>query len=128
MCCFYLVLAFWLIVAIPTFVMPRWGHPVYRPVLGRASSIFLMRLICNTKVEYRGFGEDFPKGPLIVASKHQSMWEKTFAAAAVSSSKPLFIVKRELKVDFPFFGWYPDQEPAWIGVERNARPPLASRK
>ena len=36
-----------------------------------------MRVICNTKVEYRGL-EKIPKGPLIVASKHQSMWE-TFA-------------------------------------------------
>ena len=41
------------------------------------SSIWLMRVICNTKVEYRGL-EKIPKGPLIVASKHQSMWE-TFA-------------------------------------------------
>jgi 1-acyl-sn-glycerol-3-phosphate acyltransferase len=36
-----------------------------------------VRVVCNTTVEYRG-SEKIPEGPLIVASKHQSMWE-TFA-------------------------------------------------
>ena len=113
---FYLVLAFWLIVAIPTFVMPRWGILFIARCWAR-SSIFLMRLICNTKVEYRGL-EKIPKGPLIVASKHQSMWE-TFALLQFFE-QPLFIVKRELKW-IPFFGWYVIKT-GMIGVERNARP------
>jgi 1-acyl-sn-glycerol-3-phosphate acyltransferase len=98
---FYLVLAFWLIVAIPTFVMPRWGILFIARCWAR-SSIFLMRLICNTKVEYRGL-EKIPKGPLIVASKHQSMWE-TFALLQFFE-RPLFIVKREL-VWIPVFGLF----------------------
>ena len=73
---FYLLLVCWLIVAIPTFLMPRWAILSIAKYWAR-SSIWLLRVICNTKVEYRGT-EKIPEGPLIVASKHQSMWE-TFA-------------------------------------------------
>jgi 1-acyl-sn-glycerol-3-phosphate acyltransferase len=66
------------------------------------SSIWLLRLICNVKVEYRGV-ENIPNGPLIVASKHQSMWE-TFALLQFFD-QPLYIIKRELKW-IPLFGWY----------------------
>ena len=98
---FYLVLAFWVIVGIPTFLMPRWGIVGIAQNWAR-SSIWLMRVICNTKVEYRGL-EKIPKGPLIVASKHQSMWE-TFALLQFFD-QPLYILKRELKW-IPLFGWY----------------------
>ncbi len=96
---FYVVLVCLIIIAIPTFVMPRtalltvarwWAY----------SSIFLMRVICNIKVEFRGT-EKIPKGPLIVASKHQSMWE-TFALLQLFE-QPLFILKREL-LWIPVFG------------------------
>jgi 1-acyl-sn-glycerol-3-phosphate acyltransferase len=98
---FYLVLVFWVIVGIPTFVMPR--RAIMR-IAGywAASSIWLMRVICNIKVEYRGL-DRIPSGPLIVASKHQSMWE-TFALLQFFD-QPLYILKRELKW-IPFFGWY----------------------
>jgi 1-acyl-sn-glycerol-3-phosphate acyltransferase len=111
---FYLVLAFWLIVAIPTLVMPLWGILFIARCWAR-SSIFLMRLICNTKVEYRGL-EKIPKGPLIVASKHQSMWE-TFALLQFFD-QPLFILKRELKW-IPLFGWYLIKSDM-IGIDRAA--------
>ena len=73
---FYMLLVFWLIVAIPTFLMPRWALLTIARWWA-VSSIALQRVICNTRVEYRGL-EKSPQGPLIVASKHQSMWE-TFA-------------------------------------------------
>src|SRR3954462_2256408 len=98
---FYLLLAFWVIVGLPTLLMPRWGAVLLAQCWAR-SSIWLMRVVCNTKVEYRGV-EKIPKGPLIVASKHQSMWE-TFALLQFFP-EPLFILKRELKW-IPFFGWY----------------------
>jgi 1-acyl-sn-glycerol-3-phosphate acyltransferase len=98
---FYLLLVFWVIVGIPTFLMPRWAILNVARYWAR-SSIWLMRVICGTKVEYRGL-EKIPKGPLIVASKHQSMWE-TFALLQFFD-QPLFILKRELTW-IPFFGWY----------------------
>jgi 1-acyl-sn-glycerol-3-phosphate acyltransferase len=98
---FYLLLIFWLVVAIPTYLMPR-GAILTIARLWARSSIWLMRVVCNTKVEYRGL-EKIPKGPLIVASKHQSMWE-TFALLQFFD-EPLYILKRELE-RIPFFGWY----------------------
>jgi 1-acyl-sn-glycerol-3-phosphate acyltransferase len=98
---FYLVLAFWITVGIPTFLMPRWGI-VWIAQNWARSSIWLMRVVCNTRVEYRGL-EKIPDGPLLVASKHQSMWE-TFALLQFFE-QPLFILKRELEW-IPFFGWY----------------------
>src|SRR3984893_17951765 len=111
---FYLMLAFWIIVAIPTFVMPLSSIMSIARAWAR-SSIWLLRVVCNVKVEYRGI-EKIPKGPLIVASKHQSMWE-TFALLQFFD-QPLFILKRELKW-IPFFGWYLIKS-NMIGVDRSA--------
>jgi 1-acyl-sn-glycerol-3-phosphate acyltransferase len=111
---FYLVLAFWIIVGIPTFLMPRWGIVTIAQCWAR-STVWLMRLICNIKVEYRGL-EKIPEGPLIVASKHQSIWE-TFALLQFFP-EPLYILKRELKW-IPFFGWYLIKT-NMIGVVRGA--------
>jgi 1-acyl-sn-glycerol-3-phosphate acyltransferase len=111
---FYLLLAFWIIVAIPTFVMPRSGILSIARAWAR-SSIWLLRVVCNVKVEYRGI-EKIPEGPLLVASKHQSMWE-TFALLQFFD-QPLFILKRELRW-IPFFGWYLIKA-NMIGVDRSA--------
>src|SRR5580658_7350137 len=110
---FYLMLAFWIIVAIPTFVMPRSSIMSIARAWAR-SSIWLLRVVCNVKVEYRGL-EKIPQGPLIVASKHQSMWE-TFALLQFFDA-PLFIYKRELGW-IPFFGWYLVKS-KMIGVDRS---------
>ena len=79
------------------------------------SSIFLMRVVCNIKVEFRGL-EKIPHGPLIVASKHQSMWE-TFALLQFFE-QPLFILKRELTW-IPVFGQFL-MKADMIAVERSA--------
>jgi 1-acyl-sn-glycerol-3-phosphate acyltransferase len=110
---FYLVLAFWVILGIPTYLMPRSAIMNIARNWAR-SSIWLMRVICNTKVEYRGL-EKIPQGPLIVASKHQSTWE-TFALLQFFD-QPLFILKRELKW-IPLFGWYLIKS-NMIGVDRS---------
>src|SRR5437764_9868022 len=111
---FYLVLVFWMLVGIPTYAMPRWGIMNIAKYWAR-SSIWLLRAICGIKVEYRGL-EKIPEGPLIVASKHQSMWE-TFALLQFFD-QPLYILKRELKW-IPFFGWYLIKT-NMIGVDRGA--------
>ena len=111
---FYLVLVFWVIVGIPTYLMPRWAIMAIARYWAR-SSIWLMRVICNIRVEYRGL-EKIPDGPLIVASKHQSMWE-TFALLQFFD-QPLYILKRELQW-IPLFGWYLIKS-NMIGVDRGA--------
>jgi len=110
---FYALLVFWILIAVPTYLMPPRAFMAVAKAWAR-SSIRLMRVICNTKVEYRGL-EKIPKGPLIVASKHQSMWE-TFALLQFFDA-PLFIYKRELAW-IPFFGWYLIKS-KMIGVDRD---------
>ena len=110
---FYALLVFWILVAVPTFLMPRRAFMAVAKTWAR-SSVWLMRVICNTKLEVRGL-EKIPDGPLIVASKHQSMWE-TFALMPFFDA-PLFIYKRELAW-IPFFGWYL-MKSGMIGVDRS---------
>ena len=111
---FYFLLVLWLLFALPTFLMPRKAILTVASWWAK-SNLLLMRIICGTKVEFRGV-EKIPKGPLIVASKHQSMWE-TFALVQFFD-QPLYILKRELKW-IPFFGWYV-MKADMIGVAREA--------
>lgn len=110
---FYAMLVFWIIVAVPTYVLPPRAFMGVAKAWAR-SSIWLMRVVCGTRVDYRGL-EKIPAGPLIVASKHQSMWE-TFALMPFFD-QPLFIYKREL-ARIPFFGWYL-MKARMIGVDRD---------
>lgn len=98
---FYLNTALWCVIGLPTYAMPRWGIIWVAKTWGR-TCVWLMTVICGTKVEFRGL-EKIPEGPLLVASKHQSAWE-TFALMQFFD-EPLFILKREL-TRIPFFGWY----------------------
>lgn len=111
---FYVHMVAWIIIGIPTFLMPRKGILTIAKNWGRCST-WLMRVICNIKVEYRGV-EKIPQGPLIVASKHQSLWETISLIGFFD--EPLYILKRELKW-LPFFGWYLTKA-EMIGVNRNA--------
>jgi 1-acyl-sn-glycerol-3-phosphate acyltransferase len=98
---YYVNLLVHLIVALPTLVLP---YPALRPFIRSyaRSSLWLLRVICGTKVSWRGI-ENIPPGPCIVACKHQSAWE-TFALYAVLED-PIYILKREL-MWIPLFGWY----------------------
>src|ERR1700754_1117358 len=87
---FYLVLVTLSIVAIPTVVLPR-GVMMTLAAWWANATLFLMRVVCNIRVEFRGV-EKIPKGPLIVAAKHQSMWE-TFQLLRFFEH-PLYILKR----------------------------------
>ena len=97
---FYLNLAFWLLVTIPTYPFPPHVMVAVARLWGR-TSIWLMRVICGTHVEIKGL-ENIPPGGIIFAGKHQSAWE-TFALLTIID-RPVFILKRELTW-IPFFGW-----------------------
>jgi 1-acyl-sn-glycerol-3-phosphate acyltransferase len=97
---FYLNLGVLLLGALLTIVLPRRVVLQMATLWGR-TSVWLLRVICGTRVEYRGL-EKLPKGPLIVAAKHQSTWE-TFALLWLFDDFT-FIVKREL-MWIPIFGW-----------------------
>ncbi|HEX8665373.1 MAG TPA: lysophospholipid acyltransferase family protein [Beijerinckiaceae bacterium] len=103
-----------LIGLIPLLLFPRrtflrgvqlWGH----------SSIWLLRVLAGTRLEFRGL-EKIPPGGLLVASKHQSIAE-TFALLTIFED-PTFVLKRELRW-IPFFGWY-TMKAAQVPVDRSA--------
>ena len=98
---FYLNLLVQIIAALPTLVMPRRAILAVARFWAR-TNLWLLRAICGIKVEFRGLGK-IPSGPLLVASKHQSLWE-TFALLLILPD-PAYIMKREL-MWIPFFGWY----------------------
>jgi len=98
---FYLSLAVHMVPAMLSFVLPRqvlfmfaksWAH----------SMIWMLRVFCNIHVEFRGL-DKIPKGPLLVAAKHQSAFE-TIGLLPLFR-EPLFILKRELTW-IPLFGLF----------------------
>jgi 1-acyl-sn-glycerol-3-phosphate acyltransferase len=111
---FYLNLAFLLIAAIPTLVMPRRAILWMAKLWGR-STLWLLRVFCHIRVEWRGL-EKIPPGGILIAAKHQSTWE-TFALLTLLPD-PTYVIKRELTW-IPFFGWYA-QHGGMIPVDRGA--------
>ena len=112
---FYLNLVVYMLAALPTLLMPR------RIVLAAVKSwartnLWLLKVICGTKVEFRGL-ENLPQGAFLAAAKHQSAWE-TFALLPLFAD-PAFILKREL-MWLPIFGWY-NWRIEMIPVDRGAR-------
>ena len=97
---FYLNLVLLLFVALITLVLPRRAVLKMAETWGRVS-VWLLRVVCGTRIELRGL-HNLPRGPLIVAAKHQSTWE-TFALLKLFDDFT-FIVKREL-MWIPIFGW-----------------------
>lgn len=112
---FYVNLVVLLIAALPTLLLPSRAILWFAKTWGR-TSLWWLRVICDIRVEYRGL-EKIPAGGILVASKHQSIWE-TFALVPLFDH-PSFIIKREL-MWIPFFGWY-----TWIAdmvpIDRGAR-------
>ena len=112
---FYLNLLIYFIAAIPSLFLPYRVVVAFAKAWGR-TDLWLLRMVCGIDVEWIGL-EKIPKGPLIVASKHQSLWE-TFGLLTLFRD-PTFIVKREL-MWIPFFGWY-IWKARMIPVNRGAR-------
>jgi 1-acyl-sn-glycerol-3-phosphate acyltransferase len=111
---FYVVLTMFLVIGSPLFFGPRiwairglqaWG----------ATSVWLLRVICNLKMEVRG-REHIPQGAALVAGKHHSFWE-TFAILPLMND-PCMVLKRELTF-IPLFGWFALKF-RMIAVERSA--------
>jgi 1-acyl-sn-glycerol-3-phosphate acyltransferase len=112
---FYFVLVLYLLVALGAFLLPRRAMiAVAKHWAG--TSLVLLRVICDIKVDFSGL-EKIPSGPLICASKHQSLWE-TFALLTLFDD-PAYIMKREL-MWIPFFGWS-TWKAGMIAVDRGAR-------
>jgi 1-acyl-sn-glycerol-3-phosphate acyltransferase len=97
---FYLNVVLHVLLAVPTLVMPYRAVVAVAKQWGRIN-LWLLRHVCNLRVEWRG-REKIPPGGVIVASKHQSTWE-TFALLTILGD-PTYVLKREL-MWIPVFGW-----------------------
>ncbi len=78
-------------------------------------TLFGLRWICGGRVRFEGL-EYAPKGPALIACKHQSMLD-TMAPSLVLS-KTAYVFKREL-LKQPVIGWYLDRG-QMIPVDREA--------
>ena len=112
---FYLNLLVHSLAAIPALVLPRRAIIEVIKFWAR-TNMALLHHVCGIKVDFRGL-DKIPRGPVLVASKHQSLWE-TFALFLVFDD-PAYILKREL-IFIPFFGWYA-WKAAMIPVNRGRR-------
>jgi 1-acyl-sn-glycerol-3-phosphate acyltransferase len=89
----FLILGSWLLWA------PRSWAMAGLAVHGRVT-VWLMRIICGTKMEVRGHEKLLP-GPVLVAAKHQATWD-TFALIPLMRD-PAFVFKAEL-LSIPLYG------------------------
>ena len=112
---FYANMIVLMLAALPTIALP---YPFFLAVLRfyARSSLWLVRVICGVRVEWRG-EEKIPKGACLVACKHQSYWE-TFALFALLDD-PTYVLKREL-MWIPLFGWLA-RKARMIPIDRGAR-------
>jgi 1-acyl-sn-glycerol-3-phosphate acyltransferase len=98
---FYLNVTVLMLVSLPTLALSHRLQLVFIRAWA-LSSLWLLRVICGTKIEWRGV-QNIPPGGCIVACKHQSFLE-TFAIYKILDD-PTFVLKREL-MWIPLFGWH----------------------
>ncbi|MER2607022.1 MAG: lysophospholipid acyltransferase family protein [Siculibacillus sp.] len=98
---FYLNTIFWLIVMLPTELMPKAALKRCIKLWAKANR-WAFTAIGGVKVELRGL-ENIPKTGAIIASKHQSTFET--ATMLDLFVDPIYVLKKEL-LRIPLFGWY----------------------
>ncbi len=111
---FYVNLVLFLVLGSGFYFTPRKWSVRALQVWAR-SSLFWLRVIAGIRMEVRG-RENIPRGPCLVAGKHQSFWE-TFAILPLLDD-PAMVLKKELTY-IPFFGWF-IYKFRMIPVERSA--------
>lgn len=98
---FYVNVSILMLLSLPTLAMSHRIQLVF--IRSWAfSSLWLLRVICGTRIEWRGV-QNIPPGACIVACKHQSFLE-TFAVYKILDD-PSFVLKRSL-MWIPVFGWH----------------------
>jgi 1-acyl-sn-glycerol-3-phosphate acyltransferase len=98
---FYVNIIVLMIVGLPLVLLGRRGV-FFMARLWSGSSLWLLRTICNLRVEYRGV-ENIPEGGYILAAKHESLLE-TFAL--LPNARDFAIILKRQLVFIPLFGLY----------------------
>ncbi|MBO6948740.1 MAG: 1-acyl-sn-glycerol-3-phosphate acyltransferase [Rhodospirillales bacterium] len=105
----FLLVSFWVFLPFPRSVM-NVALRIWSWTLVGA-----MRILGGMKVAFKG-RENMPKGPVLVASKHQSIYD-TFIMYLLMD-EPQYVLKKEL-TQIPFWGWYA-KKCEHIAVDRGA--------
>lgn len=112
----YLTGALFMVLGSPLLFGPRrWAMAALKAHAW--TSLWWLRLICGTRLEVRGH-EKLPKGPVLVAAKHQSAWD-TFGLIPLMRD-PALVMKQELML-IPLYGWF-SRKFRMIGVRRETGP------
>ena len=102
------------LVGLPTLLMSRtavtWTMALWARMVNTG-----LRAICGIHVEIRG-REYLPDGPVLIAAKHQSMWDTIVFLDLLPNL--VYVLKRELRF-IPVYGWYTVRA-GMIGVDRDA--------
>ncbi|NWH08712.1 MAG: 1-acyl-sn-glycerol-3-phosphate acyltransferase [Alphaproteobacteria bacterium] len=103
------------ILFLPALALPKaitfWGAERWA-----ALTLWGLRAFADIRYEVRGL-ENIPKGPVLIASKHQCMWDTVVMHALLKN--PALILKQEL-LSIPFYGWYA-RKMAMIAIDRSAQ-------
>ena len=81
------------------------------------ATLWGLKIICGTGMRVTG---EIPKGGVLVASKHMSMWDTL--ALYIVLDDPGIVLKREL-LRIPFYGWYLGKAAA-IPIDRTRVKPI----
>lgn len=111
---FYGTMAFWGLLYMPAVLL---GHDkfIWRSMRGWGkSTIWGLKWIVGAEVRFEGL-EHAPKGPALIASKHQATLDTVLPVLFLS--EPVFVVKKEL-IKMPVFGFY--MKRGMIPVDREA--------
>jgi 1-acyl-sn-glycerol-3-phosphate acyltransferase len=98
---FYINILILMIGGLPSVLMGRRAAMFMARTWAR-TSLWLLRMICGTRMEFRGL-DLIPQDGVVIAAKHQSILE-TFALV-VHVPDFAYVFKRELNW-IPLFGWY----------------------
>jgi len=98
---FYVTTALFLLFGIWLLAAPRsWAMQGLK--WHGATCVWLLRVICGTRLEVRG-ADKLPPGACLVVAKHQSAWD-TFGLVPIFRD-PAIVLKDELKW-IPVYGWF----------------------
>jgi 1-acyl-sn-glycerol-3-phosphate acyltransferase len=100
------------LIFLPVLIFPRRATVWLARIWSRAT-LWGLKVFAATDFEIRGVP---PKGPVLVASKHMSMWDTL--ALYLALDEPATVLKREL-LRIPFYGWFLWKSTA-IAIDRGA--------
>jgi 1-acyl-sn-glycerol-3-phosphate acyltransferase len=87
------------LIFLPVLLLPR-GATIWLARVWSRVTFFGLKLFAGIDWEIRGLA---PKGPVLVAAKHMSMWDTLALYLALEA--PGIVLKREL-LRIPFYGWF----------------------